>query len=384
MTEQEANVEVEDSTESTGQVVKYNVTNEALEDLKAKYLIIPDASTPKGYNDVKTGIAELRETWVGVEKHRKVLKAESLEYGRKVDAEAKRITTVLTDIVEPLKEEKAKADTAKEEAKAEKKRAEESRVAAIEKRAEDMQDLCRECVGKTSQEIYQRIAELEATEISEDDYQEMTERATILKGKLLDRMNEIATSTLKAEETAIEQEKREADLKRCEEEMEAKRKEQEANDKAEREEREAKEEIARQDRERLQKIEDDKQASIRSEEAEKLRKQQEDMQKQQEEIDRQKQEMEEKRLAEEKRIADEAAEKQKKIDAEELQKSKDAYEADLKKKQEAEEKAAKERYETSRGDAIDSLVGSCEMRRVAELVFKEIEAGNIPHITFNA
>jgi len=371
MTEQEANVEVEDSTESTGQVVKYNVTNEALEDLKAKYLIIPDASTPKGYNDVKTGIAELRETWVGVEKHRKVLKAESLEYGRKVDAEAKRITTVLTDIVEPLKEEKAKADTAKEEAKAEKKRAEEERIAAIEKRAEVMQDLCRECVGKKSQEIYQKIAELEAMEISEDGYQEMTERAVVLKGKLLDKMHEVATSTLKAEETAIEQEKREAELKRREEEMEAKRKEQEANDKAEREEREAKEEIARQDRERLQKIEDDKQASIRAEEAEKLRKQQEEMQKQQAEIDRQKQEMEEKRLAEEKRIADEAVEKQRKADEEEAKK----VLADSK-------KAAKKRYEQSKGDALLSLCGPCGSNDIAIAVFDAIEAGKVINISF--
>ena len=371
MTEQTSNVEVEDSTESTGQVVKYNVTNEALEDLKAKYLIIPDASTPKGYNDVKTGIAELRETWVGVEKHRKVLKAESLEYGRKVDAEAKRITTVLTDIVEPLKEEKAKADKAKEDAKAAKKKAEEERIVAIEKRAEVMQDLCRECVGKKSQEIYQKIAELEAMEISEDGYQEMTERAVVLKGKLLDKMHEVATSTLKAEETAIEQEKREADLKRCEEEMEAKRKEQEANDKAEREEREAKEEIARQDRERLQKIEDDKQASIRSEEAEKLRKQQEEMQKQQAEIDRQKQEMEEKRLAEEKRIADEAVEKQRKADEEEAKK----VLADSK-------KAAKKRYEQSKGDALLSLCGPCGSNDIAIAVFDAIEAGKVINISF--
>ena len=64
--------------------------------------------TVKGVDD-KTGLAkvhaarmEVKNCRVAVEKHRKHLKADALEYGRTVDKEAKRITALLEPIEQHL------------------------------------------------------------------------------------------------------------------------------------------------------------------------------------------------------------------------------------------------------------------------------------------
>lgn len=72
---------------------------------------------------------------VDVEKKRKELKADALEYGRKVDAEAKRITAMLTPIEDHLSVEEQKIKDEKERiARAE----EEARQAKLNKRLEQL------------------------------------------------------------------------------------------------------------------------------------------------------------------------------------------------------------------------------------------------------
>ena len=95
------------------------------------------ADTPQGYKAVQAAIADLRGSRGEVEKRRKELKADSLEYGRRVDAVAKFLTQKIEEIENPLKAKKAAADEEKARAKMDAERAalEEERARLAAERA---------------------------------------------------------------------------------------------------------------------------------------------------------------------------------------------------------------------------------------------------------
>ena len=83
--------------------VKYSITDSAIAELKQNYTGLTIAKDGlKAVHDARIVVKSKR---VEVEKTRKSLKAESLEYGRMVDAEAKRITTELESVESPLEAE---------------------------------------------------------------------------------------------------------------------------------------------------------------------------------------------------------------------------------------------------------------------------------------
>jgi colicin import membrane protein len=118
------------ATTSSTNVVSYDVTDAAIEATRAKYAAL-EATTPQGYEEVRLAIAEVRTTRVAIEKRRVELKADALEYGRKVDSEAKRLTTLIESIEAPLAAKKAAVDNEKARLKAE---AEAARLREIEER----------------------------------------------------------------------------------------------------------------------------------------------------------------------------------------------------------------------------------------------------------
>jgi hypothetical protein len=85
--------------------------------------------TTGGYEKVRLAIGTIRNLRVGIEKRRKELKEDSLKWGRKVDAEAARLTASLLEIEEPLK---ALKQTVDEEKERKRKEAEEAERAVVE------------------------------------------------------------------------------------------------------------------------------------------------------------------------------------------------------------------------------------------------------------
>jgi chromosome segregation ATPase len=74
-------------------------------------------SEPKNYEVIRVAIGELRALRVVIDKRRKELKADALEWGRRVDGEAHRLTDEIEAIEKPLKMAKEAQDEAKERAK---------------------------------------------------------------------------------------------------------------------------------------------------------------------------------------------------------------------------------------------------------------------------
>lgn len=109
--------------------IRYGVTPEQIRAKREAFAALR-CDTPKGYDAVRLAIAECRTTRTAIEAKRKELKADALEYGRKVDAVAKSLTEPIEQIEGQLREKKAAVDEVKARAKAEKEAAEKAALEA--------------------------------------------------------------------------------------------------------------------------------------------------------------------------------------------------------------------------------------------------------------
>jgi len=98
-------------------------------------------NTPKGNKDARSYVFDLRKSKAAVEKVRVAEKAASLEYGRKVDSEAKDIIALIEKMIE-VHQTPLDAIEAKEKA----------RVAAIQSSIDFLKKF-QECAGHSSEEI---------------------------------------------------------------------------------------------------------------------------------------------------------------------------------------------------------------------------------------
>lgn len=106
------------------QLQKYNVADLAIAEMDKEFskLTISDLKDTAGYKKVSSAIAIVRSKRIEVEKVRKELKADSLNYGRIVDSEAKRIQALIEPIESKLQTEKDRIDNEKENIRLEKER----------------------------------------------------------------------------------------------------------------------------------------------------------------------------------------------------------------------------------------------------------------------
>lgn len=156
---------------ATAELITYSVTDAELAKLKEQ---LSGLTAAQDYERTRQGIATCRQLRVDVEKRRKELKADALEYGRRVDNEAKRITALIEQIENPLQatkdiedEKRAAAKRAKEDAEraaAEEKAraeraAEEQRLAAERERlAEQARQLAEQQAAENARLEQERAA----------------------------------------------------------------------------------------------------------------------------------------------------------------------------------------------------------------------------------
>lgn len=88
------------SVADPGMLITFSVSDAAIAQLAAEYmpLKIIDINDAAGFKRVHDARMNVKEKRVLVEKTRKELKADALEFGRKVDGEAKRLTSLLEPI----------------------------------------------------------------------------------------------------------------------------------------------------------------------------------------------------------------------------------------------------------------------------------------------
>lgn len=244
-------------------VVEYSVSDAAIEKLRERYSGLTIANTAD-YERVRVGIGEIRDIRVQVEKTRVELKADALAYGRKVDAEAKRITALLLEIEEPLKLEKQKVDDEKARVKREKEEAERRRIEEelrIKREAEEAEVARLKAEQDERDRIErERIAaeqKAEADRLAKERAALEAERAAAEEDRrkaqaIIDEQNRLERERIEADQAKLREERER--LQREQFEREAKdRAEREAREKLEREaaEKKAREQAEAEERERL-------------------------------------------------------------------------------------------------------------------------------------
>lgn len=215
------------------QLKRFDIADAAIAKMAEQYLPlkIVDVTDAAGFKAVHDARMVVKSRRVEVEKVRKELKADALEYGRKVDAEAKRITALLEPIETHLQDEenayRAEQERIKNEARL--------KVEAEERARKEAEEAAR----KAEQERIRKEQEAEAARLQ-------TERDKIeAERREIEEERRKAQETIEAERRKVEEEKRriaEAEAaKRRQEELELAKAEAAERAKKETEERLARE-----------------------------------------------------------------------------------------------------------------------------------------------
>jgi len=253
------------------ELVKYDITDAAIAEMEGLYmgLVIVDLEDKEQFDAVHSARMVVKGKRVEVEKRRKELKADALEWGRKVDSEAKRIFGKLEPIETHLDREEKKVTDEQKRIKEEADRKEreniEKRVAALAKfgvvlpfmEVATMPD--EEFAGRLTQaeDAYlaeqKRLADEAAARKAENERLEKVRKEQEAEAaKLAEAQRKIdeANAKLEADKKALADEKKAEQERKDRETFEAQAKEnariqaeKDAKGKAEREVREAKERV---------------------------------------------------------------------------------------------------------------------------------------------
>jgi hypothetical protein len=189
--------------ENITELVKYSVTDEALAQYRKEFLplTIKGLDDVEGYEKVRDARLFIKGERVNVEKKRVELKASALEYGRAVDAEAKRITVAIEEVESHLMAEQKKIDDEKARIKFEK----EQREKLPERQAK-------------LAEIGAEISEAEFLTLDDVAFAEVLNTLTAaklekqrLEQEERDRQQKAEQERIEAEKKAIEQQKLDAE-----------------------------------------------------------------------------------------------------------------------------------------------------------------------------
>lgn len=121
---------------SVTDLITYSVTDATIAEIKNEFggLRVLDIDDEQGYALCKEARKKVRDLRLSIEDRRKELKAESLEFGRLVDAEAKRITALVTPVEEHLAAQLAIVDDEKKRREAEAARIAKERIDTRQRR----------------------------------------------------------------------------------------------------------------------------------------------------------------------------------------------------------------------------------------------------------
>ncbi|SDG86717.1 Protein of unknown function [Pseudomonas flavescens] len=197
-------------------IAEYSKTDAALASLRERYQTVPDANTEEGYAFVKDGIKELTGLRTKLEAARKAAKEPHLQAGRILDAEAKRITTALVALEDPMKAAKKLVDDRIE-------RERQERIARLQKKVDAIVAMPGLVRGKSSQEItdmLDRVGEIDAMH----DFYDLTKEAVAARQNAMDELTQMLSDRLEfevAEEARQKAEAEHAELQRKFDEQQA-------------------------------------------------------------------------------------------------------------------------------------------------------------------
>jgi colicin import membrane protein len=217
-------LEAEEAVETS--ISEYRPVEAGLALLREKYEgVVFDVSTANSLQEARNARLEIREPRYECEKIRKRLKAPALEYSRRIDTEAARITAELENLETPIDDVIKREEAAAEARREAKRKAEEERVARLRRIVEGIRAWPLDAVNANAQELRDLIDGRDAM-VFLDLPEEIRQEATEAKEEALKKLREMlaAREAREAEEVRLaaerraEQERQAAEDKRLREE----------------------------------------------------------------------------------------------------------------------------------------------------------------------
>lgn len=176
-------------------IIEYHETAVALRDLQHRFKgLVVDVSTPKGLKEAKACTFELRKLRTGLEAKRKDLKAPILERGKLLDEEARRITSEIVALEEPIDIQIKTEEARIQNEELQRLEALRLRNVAIQDRIQAMRDLPASAAGKPAIIIATKLSELQKTELLEDDFGEHYQTALDARDAVIGRLTTMVTA----------------------------------------------------------------------------------------------------------------------------------------------------------------------------------------------
>jgi hypothetical protein len=388
--------------------IEYDVTEEGLSKIESRWETVPDCHERENYELVRKGVSEIVGLRGDVERRRKELKKDALEYGRNIDAAAKKIVSRLSAVETRLKTAKGEIDEEKRIEKERKKEEERQRLAELEIKVQLVRNMAAIRIDDTSDTLRSRAVVAEQMHIDEAEYQDLTGQAVAAQMDVIGLLNDAADKMAarekrEAEERAELERQREAQrieaerLKKLDEERQKRERleaEKHAAEKArlaeERAAIEAERQKAAAEQAERDRVEKERQAADRAkleEERWKAKEEQEERARQLQEAEQQRRQEEDARLAlerakmeaERQRIAEEQAQ----ID-EENRRREEERQAKEQAAKEEEERRENEALQAERLDELTAAISKVIAGKVssASAIAKAIIAGEIPHVKY--
>ena len=184
-------------------LVEYSRTEAALAALREKYSGAQfDLTTTAGDKAARAARLDLKTLRTSLEAKRKELKAPAVEFGRKIDDEAKRITSEIVALEDPIDAQIKADEKRRDDERIERERIIAERAAGFRAKI----DAIRACVAKSqglpSERISNGIAQVESIVTDEATWAEFAEEAAQAKSMTLAAMLNLRDSAKAREEEA--------------------------------------------------------------------------------------------------------------------------------------------------------------------------------------
>lgn len=174
--------------------------------------VLYEVDTPMGMAHAKAARASIREPRYEVERLRKDAKAPILALGKRLDAEATRITNALLTLETPIDEQIKSEEGRREQERLAKIAAENSRIASIQAAIDEIRNWPVKAAGKSSALVEQMCSHASDHQITESVFQERTEEAKQVLQASLAALSGIHADRMAAEAEAARIIKERAEL----------------------------------------------------------------------------------------------------------------------------------------------------------------------------
>ena len=198
----------EDEIEQTQSLIDFNINDARIAEVAEQYKGIDAYKNIEGAKAAKRVLTKMRTTLSEAHKEQK---AESLAFGRRLDAEKRRLLELIAPIEDPITQDLDDIKNAEA-------RKEEQRIAEIEGFMDILRDYGTNLEGLELNTLQRRQESLNAEEVTEDIFQEFRESAAGAKAEAESRIR-LAISKRQAyeeEQARLEQQRKEQEARQAE------------------------------------------------------------------------------------------------------------------------------------------------------------------------